>query len=166
MTIEVNGSMINYYYICKRKLWLFSHNIQLEDESDNVIIGRNLHENTYKRDDEQLIDDLISVDFIRKKDELYEIHEVKKTNKMEKAHKYQLLYYMYYLYVNKDFKNIKGILNYPTTRQTQTLELTKENINEVEEIINDIKKIINQNMPKASKTKLCYKCAYYEFCFI
>lgn len=117
---KVNGTMINYYFICKTKLWLFSHEIQLENESDNVIQGKNLHEESYKRDTEQLIDNLIAIDFIRKKGDVYEIHEVKKSNKMEIAHKYQLLYYMYYLHNYKNFKNIIGILNYPTTRQTKT----------------------------------------------
>ena len=166
MTKEVNGSMINYYFICKTKLWLFSHNIQLENESDNVIIGRNLHENSYKRDDEQLIDNLIEVDFIRKNGDIYEIHEVKKSKKMEIAHKYQLLYYMYYLHYKKGFENIEGILNYPTIRKTETIELTDENTEKILKIIENINMIINEDMPKPVKSKKCYKCAYYEFCFI
>ena len=32
MISKINGTQINYYFICKTKLWLFSHNIQLEDE--------------------------------------------------------------------------------------------------------------------------------------
>jgi len=166
MPKEVNGSMINYYFICKTKLWLFSHDVQLENESDNVRIGRKLHEESYKRDDELLIDNLIAVDFIRKNGDIYEIHEVKKSNSMELAHKYQLLYYMYYLQKYKDFKNIIGILNYPTIRQTKKIELTDENKKEMKDIITKIKEIVDKSMPKPVKTKKCYKCAYYEFCFI
>ena len=166
MRKEINGTMINYYFICKTKLWLFSHNIQLEYESDHVMIGRNLHENSYKRDEEQLIDNLIAVDFIRKNGDTYEIHEVKKSNKMEKAHKYQLLYYIYYLHNKKGFTNIKGILNYPSTRQTESIELTDENTIKLKEIIKNIHNILNGEMPKPTKSKKCYKCAYYEFCFI
>ena len=166
MTKKINGTMINYYFICKTKLWLFSHNIQLEDESYNVIMGRNIHDESYKRENEQLIDNLIAVDFIRKQGDTYEIHEVKKSNKMELAHKYQLLYYMYYLKNNKGFKKIKGILNYPTIRQTETLELTQENIDKLKDIIVTINTIINNEIPKPIKNKKCYKCAYYEFCFI
>lgn len=166
MTKIVNGSMINYYFICKTKLWLFSHNIQLEKESDNVIIGKNIHENSYKHEAEQLIDNLIGVDFIRKNGDIYEIHEVKKSNKMEIAHKYQLLYYMYYLHYQKGFENIKGILNYPTIRKTETIELTDKNTKNIKKIIENIDTIINEEIPKPSKSKKCYKCAYYEFCFI
>ena len=32
MKSKINGTQINYYFICKTKLWLFSHNIQLEHE--------------------------------------------------------------------------------------------------------------------------------------
>lgn len=164
--IHVNGSMINYYFICKTKLWLFAHNIEMENESDNVKLGRQLHETAYKRDNEQLIDNLISVDFIRKKGCTYEIHEIKKTDKMELAHKYQLLFYMYYLKTKKDFKDVVGILNYPTLRKTKKINLTKENEEELKKILENISKIVCNVMPKAKKTKICYKCAYYEFCFI
>ena len=59
----INGTQINYYFICKTKLWLFSHNIQMEQESDNVSLGKQLHENSYKKEKEFLIDNLINVDF-------------------------------------------------------------------------------------------------------
>ena len=96
MIFKINGAQINYYFICKTKLWLFSHNIQMEQESDTVSLGKQLHESTYKRDKDFLIDNLINIDFIRKKKNI-EVHEVKKTQKMELSHEYQLLYYLYYL---------------------------------------------------------------------
>lgn len=138
----------------------------MEDESDNVLLGRQLHEETYKRDNEQLIDNLIAVDFIRVNNDVYEIHEIKKTDKMEEAHIYQLLYYMYYLKTNKDFNNIIGVLNYPTIRKTKEIELTEENEKEIKIITKEIEEIINNKIPEAKKKKPCYKCAYYEFCFI
>ena len=74
---NINGTKINYYFICPTKLWFFSHNIQMEDNSENVKIGKQLHENSYQRDKEYLIDNKISIDFIRKK-EIVEVHEIKK----------------------------------------------------------------------------------------
>lgn len=32
------GVQVNYYFVCKRKLWLFSHNIGMEKESEAVKI--------------------------------------------------------------------------------------------------------------------------------
>ena len=61
------GSQINYYFICKRKLWLFSHNIELEPESDLVKLGALLHQNSYKRKMKEVQVDRIKIDFIESK---------------------------------------------------------------------------------------------------
>ena len=164
MISKVNGTQINYYFICKTKLWLFSHNIQLEHESENVKLGKILHEDSFKREKEFLIDNLINVDFIKLTD-CVEIHEVKKTRKMEKSHEYQLLYYMYYLKNEKDIENIKGFLDYPNNRKKKEIFLTQEKEEELLKIIHDIYKINENDMPIPKKSKICRKCAYFEFCF-
>ncbi|WP_250160069.1 Dna2/Cas4 domain-containing protein [Caloranaerobacter azorensis] len=46
---KVQGVKVNYYYICKRKLWLYSKGITMEQNSDRVMIGKLVHENSYKR---------------------------------------------------------------------------------------------------------------------
>lgn len=164
MLSKINGTQINYYFICKTKLWLFSHNIQLEHESDNVKLGKILHEDSFKREKDYLIDNLIDVDFIKIKDSI-EIHEVKKTQKMNKSHEFQLLYYMYYLKTEKDIENIKGFLDYPKNRKKKEIFLTKEKENKIVKVIEDIHKINKNPMPKPKKSKICRKCAYFEFCF-
>ena len=164
MLAKINGTKINYYFICKTKLWLFSHNIQLEHISENVKLGKILHEDSFKREKSFLIDNLINVDFIKLTD-CVEIHEVKKTRKMEKSHEYQLLYYMYYLKNEKDIKNIKGYLDYPKNKKKKEIFLTKEKEEELVKIIEDINKINSNEMPKPKKSKICRKCAYFEFCF-
>ena len=160
----INGTQINYYFICTTKLWLFSHNIQLEHESDNVKLGKILHDDSFKREKDYLIDNLINVDFIKLTD-CVEIHEVKKTQKMDKSHEYQLLYYMYYLKNEKDIENIKGYLDYPKSRKKKEIFLTKEKEDELVKIIEEINEINSKEMPKPQKSKICRKCAYFEFCF-
>ena len=137
MIVKINGSQINYYFICKTKLWLFSHNIQLEHESENVKLGKILHENSFKREKDYLIDNLINIDFIKINDSI-EIHEVKKTQKMNKSHEYQLLYYMYYLKNEKGIANIKGFLDYPKNRKKKEINLTQEKEEKLLKIIEDI----------------------------
>ena len=122
---KISGIQINYYFTCKTQLWLFSHDIQMEQESDIVKIGKQIHEDSYKRENEYLIDNLINVDFIKKMENI-EVHEVKKAPSMEKAHEYQLLYYMYYLKNEKDIYNIIGYIDYPTIRKKVKFELTPE----------------------------------------
>ena len=164
MKNKINGSQINYYFICTTKLWLFSHKIQLEQESDNVKLGKILHEQSFQREKDYLIDNLINIDFIKITD-CIEIHEVKKTQKMEKSHEFQLLYYMHYLKNEKDIENIKGFLNYPKNRKKEEIFLTKEKEKELTKIIEDINNIIEAEMPKPKKKRICNKCAYFEFCF-
>ena len=164
MLYKINGTQINYYFICKTKLWLFSHNIQLEHESENVKLGKLLHEDSFKREKDYLIDNLINVDFIKISDSI-EIHEVKKTEKMDNSHEFQLLYYMFYLKNEKDIDNLRGFLDYPKNRKKKEVFLTKEKEDELVKIIEDIDNIIKNNMPKPKKSKICRKCAYFEFCF-
>lgn len=164
MRNTINGLQINYYFICKTKLWLHSHNINFELENENVKLGIILHENSFKKEKSYYIDNLINVDFIKVTDSI-EIHEVKKTQKMEKSHEFQLLYYMYYLKNEKDIDNIKGFLNYPNSRKKEEIFLTKEKEDELIKIIDDIHIIIDSEMPKPKKKKICNKCAYFEFCF-
>lgn len=164
MISKINGTQINYYFICKTKLWLFSHNIQLEDEHENVKLGKFLHETSFKREKDFLIDNLINVDFIKITDSV-EIHEVKKSQKMNLANEYQLLYYMFYLKHEKDIKNVVGFLNYPDSRKKKKITLTKEKERDLFEIIDNIKNIVDSLMPKPKKKRICSKCAYFEFCF-
>ena len=40
----LTGTIVNYYFHCKRQCWLFYNRINLEDNSEDVRIGRVLHE--------------------------------------------------------------------------------------------------------------------------
>lgn len=161
--LNIQGVKINYYFVCKRKLWLFSKGITMEQNSDRVMTGKLVHENSYKRKKhkELLIDNLLKLDIL---DDTY-IREVKISSKMEKADKMQLYYYLYYL--KKLGINKKGMLNYVKERRQEEIELTEEIEKEVEKVILDIVKI-NKNLkpPKLEKLPYCTKCAYYEFCYV
>lgn len=136
----------------------------MEQESDNVKLGKTLHENSYKKENDVLIDNLINVDFIKNNNPI-EIHEVKKTQSMKKSHEFQLLYYIYYLKNEKGLNNIVGYLNYPENRKKIKIELTDEKEKELNDVLEDINNIINSNIPKPKKSRICRKCAYFEFCF-
>ena len=164
--LRIIGTQINYYFICKTKLWLFSHHIQMEQESELVALGKMLHKDTYKRDKkDQTIDNLISFDFVRK-GKVLEIHEVKKSKKMSKAHHYQLLYYLYYLKKEKGIDDAIGIIDYPKIRHKETLKLNERNEKEIENIIKRIGNILSKKMPAPQRIPACLKCAYYELCFV
>lgn len=164
--LNFTGTEINYYFTCKSQLWLFAHNITMEHNSDDVIIGKQLHENSYTNEKKEiLIDNLINIDFIKNND-ILEVHEIKKSNKTMNAHKFQLLYYMYYLNQLKGVEKIIGVLNYPLINKKEYIHLNPKNINEIKVLLKNINQIINNKMPEPKKKKLCKSCSYNDFCWI
>lgn len=76
MDKKITGVMFYYYFVCKRKLWCFANGIQLENENEDVIIGRLIDENSYSRENKHvMIDNTINIDFIK---DWKILHEVKK----------------------------------------------------------------------------------------
>ena len=78
----VRGIQVNYYFICKTKLWLFSHNLTMENESDLVKLGRLLHLDVFEREQKEIHIGSIAIDAIKKGD-ILEIREVKKNVEIE-----------------------------------------------------------------------------------
>jgi len=161
--LNFTGTQINYYFVCHRKLWLFSRDIRFESENEYVQLGRLIDENSYKRNNKQIEIGKIKIDFIDSKGV---IHEVKKSNKIEKAHIYQLKYYILTL-KRMGAENITGEINYPKLKKKEAVFLQAEDEVEFERIFSDIQKILDQPKPPAViKKGICAKCAYYEFCFV
>lgn len=76
MENRVTGVMIYYYFVCKRKLWYFINEINMESDNENVMLGKLLDENSYRRDDKHInIDNVINIDFIKEHQELHEMVE-------------------------------------------------------------------------------------------
>lgn len=161
-SVRITGVKINYYHICKTKLWLFSHNINLEKYNDNVALGKILHEDRYKKNSKNVTIDGISIDFV-KSGKRIEIHEIKKSKKMDTADRAQLLFYLYYL--KKRGFDATGVLNYPLLNKTEKIEMSAEDESDLERDIDEIKKIVLGSMPLPARKKICSKCAYEEFCF-
>jgi CRISPR-associated exonuclease Cas4 len=160
--LNFTGTQINYYFVCHRKLWLFSKDIRFEDENEYVQLGRLIDENTYKRNKKQIEIGKIKIDFIDNKGV---IHEIKKSNKIEKAHIYQLKYYILTL-KKMGVENVTGEIDYPKLKKRETVLLTHEDEEEFEKIFSDIREILDKPKPPAAvKKTICKKCAYYEFCF-
>ena len=164
MDKDITGLMVYYYEVCKRKLWYFVNEIQLEENNSNVILGKLLEENTYTRDEKKInIDGVINIDFIRSKKIL---HEIKKSNSIEPASLLQVQYYLYYL-EKKGLVGLKGILDYPLLKQTVEVNLTDGDRENLDNIIIGIKEILGKESPPAlEKNGICKKCAYFDLCFV
>ena len=69
MDERIAGVMIYYYFVCKRKLWYFCHDIRMETENEDVMLGKILDESSYKKKDKHVnIDDIKNIYYIREKD--------------------------------------------------------------------------------------------------
>lgn len=158
---------INYFNICKRKLWLFANGINMEHTSDTVAEGKLIGETTYPQRPEKYTEIEISgskIDFYDAKNKI--IHEIKKSDSMEAAHEWQVKYYIWLLEQN-GIENAKGILEYPKLRETKEVNLSDEDRLYLQQVVKQIEDIISgETCPPRINSKICKKCAYYELCYI
>jgi len=162
--MKLTGTLINYYFHCKTQLWLHANRINLEDNSEDVQIGKVLHEINETKVNEVSFES-IKVDKITKD----YVVEVKKSDSDIEAAKAQLLFYLYTLKQKGIIK--KGRLEvFEKTKQNKKrfeVILDEENEEKIKKIIQDVEVIIEKELPpKAVLQSKCKKCAYYEYCFI
>jgi len=158
----IRGTQVNYYFVCKTKLWLFSHNVTMEHESDLVKLGKLLHFDVFERFEKDVRIGSIAIDVV-KKGEILEIREVKRSDKLENAHVFQTLYYLYYL--KKLGIKAKAKISYPKAKKNVELDLNEEYEKEIDCILAEIERINRGDMPEPEYRSQCRKCAYYELCF-
>ena len=159
--LSFTGTQVNYYFVCLRKLWFFSHDLEMEEKSDLVLLGKLLHETGYKRKFKEINIGRVKIDFLERGGE---IHEVKRSRRMEKAHLFQLLYYIYYL--KRLGVEVRGVLHYPLLKRTVKVELTDDREREMETVLEDMKQTVSRSEPpEAERRRLCRKCSYFEFCW-
>lgn len=164
MEERITGVMVYYYFVCKRKLWYFCHDITMESENEDVLLGKLLDEFSYGRNEKHInIDNIINIDFLKDHGEL---HEIKKSRSVEEASIWQIKYYLYYL-DRRGVQGLKAKLDYPLLKKSLMVDLTMEDKVTLDKVVADIIKIKNKNLPgDFIEVKLCKKCAYHDFCFI
>jgi len=164
MQRKISGTLYSYYFVCQRKLWYSAHNIDMEQENDNVLIGRLIDQNSYSREDKSiLIDETINIDFIRKN----VIHEIKKSNRFDDIAINQAKYYIYYLQ-KLDMEVEKAVIDYPLLKLKEEVFLTDDDRLEIEKNLDEIHKIISSERPPEQfpSRSICRKCAFYDLCFV
>lgn len=164
MEERITGVMVYYYFVCKRKLWYFANEINMEAENENVMLGKLLDENSYKRSEKHInIDNVINIDFVK---EHRELHEVKKSKAIEEAGIWQVKYYLYYL-KQRGVEGLKAKIDYPLLKKNVEVELTQEDEERLGKIVQEISELKKQVYPPDfKKKKICGKCAYHDLCFV
>ena len=162
---NITGTIINYYFHCKTQCWLHANRLNLEDNSEDVRIGKVLHEiEEQKSKKGEVSFENIKIDKLTK-DYLVEF---KKSDSDPEAVKWQVLLYLYKLKEKGVYK--KGKIQYlekKKSTKTEILELTEQNEKELLQTLEQIENLINLKQPPTPKfERKCKKCAYYEYCFI
>ena len=163
-SVKITGNLMNAYFICKRKLWLYSREVSPGKENTYLQLGTLIGKESYKRDKKEILLGSIKIDLVKRGENSLVIAEVKKSSAGKKAARMQLLFYLYRL---KEIGiSAEGELLVPKERKKEKVILSEEAEEKVKNAISDIQKIIALEMPPpAVKTHFCNKCAYKDFCF-
>lgn len=163
--MKVNGTLINYYFHCKRQCYLHGNRINLEDNSENVMIGRAIHEERAEEKNTEIGLENIKLDKLTKE----YLTEVKKSDADVEAARWQLLFYLKVL-KEKGIER-KGKLEFveknKTDKKIVIVELGREEEANLSEYINEIELLLEgDEIPDRLDKPKCKKCAYYEYCYI
>ena len=150
--MSVNGTLMNYYFHCKRQCYLHGNRLNLEEKAAD---GKNT----------ELAIDNIRLDKLTKE----YLTEIKKSDADVEAARWQLLYYLKVLKTKGVIR--KGRLEFVEKNKTDKkivyVELTEDNERQLEAYIKEIEELIHQEkVPECLNKSKCKKCAYYEYCYI
>jgi CRISPR-associated exonuclease Cas4 len=159
----ITGTLVNYYHHCKRQCWLFYNRINLEDNSEDVRVGRILHE--IKNEEAPEVIENIRIDKITGE----YIIEIKKSDADLTAAKEQLIFYLYTLY-KKGIKRkgrLECIEKNKQEKKIHIIDLGEQELEAKEKLYEEIENfLLNSPLPEAVLSKKCNRCAYYDYCFI
>ncbi|WP_352404287.1 CRISPR-associated protein Cas4 [Sporanaerobacter acetigenes] len=162
--LNVNGTLVWYYFVCKREVWLMAHSIVPDQDDENIDLGRFIHENSYAREKKEIKIGDVKVDVLNKKNGYLMVGEVKKTSKYLESAKMQLAYYL--LELKRHGLEGSGVLMFPKERKRIEIKLDEELIEELENLEREILKICYAPYPETpKKIDFCKKCGYNEFCW-
>jgi CRISPR-associated exonuclease Cas4 len=163
--MRITGNLINAYYVCKRQLWLYAHELIPDQESSYLEIGKLIGQDSYQREKKEITVGNMKLDIMKKTNGQTIVAEIKKSSRFELPAYMQLAFYLYRL---KEMGiNTKGELLIPKEKKRVPVELTDDAEKELRKVSREIESIISQDTPpEPEKNKFCKNCAYREFCWI
>lgn len=162
---KVTGTLMNYYFHCKRQCYLFGNRMNLEDNSEEVEIGRALHEERDSSDNTEIAIENVRLDKLTKE----YLTEVKKSDADVEASRWQLLLYLKILKEKGIIR--KGKLEFieknKSAHKVEIVELTPELEERLKGYEEEIEQLLaGDKIPEVLNAGKCKKCAYYEYCYI
>lgn len=162
--IRINGTLVWYYTYCPREAWLMSRQMTPDEDDENVVIGRFLHENRQPRGRKEVEVAHSKLDVVRRESGTLVVTEVKKSGRSLKGARMQVLFYL------RELKNrgieAEGELVVPEERRVERVVLTDEDRAKIEETVEELRALLRRETPPpAKRIPACKRCAYGEYCW-
>lgn len=162
--IHIGGTLIWYYYICPREVWLMGHQIVPDQDTDQLILGKYIGENTYQREKKEIEVGNSKIDVLHMEDGKMIVGEVKKSSKFRQSARMQLAFYLSEL--KERGIEAMGELRFPKEKIREEVILDEETDAELNKARQQIHVLLAQeNPPTPEKIKYCKNCAYAEYCW-
>lgn len=164
--MKVNGTLVNYYFHCKRQCYLHGNRLNLEDNSEMVKVGKAIHESkALENKNSEILIDNIKLDRLTSE----YLTEIKKSDADIEASKWQLIFYLKILKSKGIIR--KGKLEFieknKTDKKVFYFNLDEETEMELDKHIKNIENMLkSDDVPGVLNKPKCKKCAYYEYCYI
>ncbi|MBC7196128.1 MAG: CRISPR-associated protein Cas4 [Deferribacterales bacterium] len=160
----ITGNLVNAFFICRRKFWLYARQFNPDPENDLLLLGRLISERSFSREKKELSFDGIKIDLMKKSDKGLLICEIKKSSKGIEAAKMQLAFYLSKL--KKHGINVEGEILIPKEKKRITLNLDENIENLLQAAIENMEEIAQKTSPPpVIRNSFCRKCAFIEFCY-
>lgn len=162
--IGVSGTLVWYYYICPREVWLIAHQLTPDQEDTNLLLGRFIDETAYAREKKELVVGSSKIDIYRFGNGEFVVGEVKKSSRYRKSARMQLAFYLKELTAHGI--EARGELRFPAEKIREPVVLDAATVEELEKVEREILRILYlEQPPTPTKNRFCKKCAYAEFCW-
>lgn len=161
---RIYATLVWYYTICPREVWLMANHIEPDQDNENILIGRIIHESSYERETKDVEIEGMKFDLVKGKAGNLLVGEIKKSSRAAESSRLQLAFYLYRL--KQMGVEAKGVLMFPTERKRIEVILDDELIETLENIMTNITRILDSGSPPpAVRNKYCRQCGYNELCW-
>jgi len=157
----ITGTLVWYYAICKREVWLMAHSIAPDEEHQALEMGRVVHESYYTRLRKEVEAEGMKIDVIERGGGI--IYEVKTSSKFLDATRLQLGYYLWRL--ERMGVKARGVIAVPREKRKIPVILDDDLRSRVMSALRAISSICSEPLPPPPvKIPFCRRCAYRDFC--
>ncbi len=160
----LGGTLLWYYAVCRREVWLMLHAINPDEDDPNLEYGRFLQAQAYRREKKEFQTGGSKLDIVTRAGGELLVVEVKKSSRALESARLQLAHYL--LELEERGVRARGELRFPEERRREAVVLDQGLRDRVLAARADIRRLAGEAVPPPpARVQWCGKCAYAEFCW-